>query len=254
MWGEAVYTSPGMKTESPWGIDHVVVLVHDLDAAIEKWRADGYTITPGGVHAGGQTHNALVCFADDSYVELIAFRDANKTNHRWGRYRNFPGVVDYAVAVDELPEFIRDIAQRGRLKYSDSQDGGRRRVDGVALQWRSSFPPEFAKGLPFLIEDVTPRDLRVPVGDNRVHANGATGIVELNIVVPDVEAAEREFALLFGGVVSADRSSRQFDAGHATLRIYQPTLDSDDCRLLFERGSGPTAFTVSLTDGVAVHR
>ena len=45
-------------------------------------------------------------------------------------------------------------------------DGARARPDGVQLQWRSaSLNP--AGQLPFIIEDVTPRGLRVPSGEFR---------------------------------------------------------------------------------------
>src|SRR5207249_370550 len=35
-------------------------------------RALGFTVVPGGVHAGGLTHNALIPFADGRYLELLA--------------------------------------------------------------------------------------------------------------------------------------------------------------------------------------
>jgi hypothetical protein len=52
------------------------------------------------------------------------------------------------------------------------REGGRIRPDGVQLKWRTLGlkPP-----LPFVIEDVTGRELRVPGGAAADHANGATG-------------------------------------------------------------------------------
>ena len=55
-------------------IDHVVILVEDLDAGIRQYRDMGFTVVPGGKHPRF-THNALVSFADGSYLELIAFWD-----------------------------------------------------------------------------------------------------------------------------------------------------------------------------------
>src|SRR4051794_8519489 len=46
-------------------IDHVVILVNDLAATVADYTALGFTVTPGGEHTGGATHNALVVFADD---------------------------------------------------------------------------------------------------------------------------------------------------------------------------------------------
>ena len=63
-------------------IDHIVILVTDLQTAIDDYRALGFTVTFGGEHADGNTHNALVPFADGSYFELIAFKH-EAPNHRW---------------------------------------------------------------------------------------------------------------------------------------------------------------------------
>ena len=54
------------------GIDHIVVVVPDLEDAITKYGELGFTVVRGGKHNIG-THNALIAFADGSYVELIAF-------------------------------------------------------------------------------------------------------------------------------------------------------------------------------------
>ena len=56
-------------------IDHIVILVHDLEAAVRDYTALGFTVVPGGEHADGRSRNALIAFADGSYLELIAFKD-----------------------------------------------------------------------------------------------------------------------------------------------------------------------------------
>jgi hypothetical protein len=57
-------------------------------------------------------------------------------------------------------------------------EGRRLRKDGIELRWRTT---EFDGGKsPFLIEDVTPRNLRVPDDiDTITHSNGVTGIAKL---------------------------------------------------------------------------
>jgi catechol 2,3-dioxygenase-like lactoylglutathione lyase family enzyme len=52
------------------GIDHVVVLVRDLEGASGDYRRLGFRVVPGGRHATG-THNALVGLADGTYLELL---------------------------------------------------------------------------------------------------------------------------------------------------------------------------------------
>ena len=71
-------------------LDHVVIRVNDLERVIADYTALGFTVQRGGTHADGVTHNALVGFADGSYLELIAFlqpaperRTAETTARRW---------------------------------------------------------------------------------------------------------------------------------------------------------------------------
>jgi hypothetical protein len=57
-------------------------------------------------------------------------------------------------------------------------EGRRLRPDGIELRWRTA---SLDGGMsPFLIEDITPRNLRVPDDIEAVtHANGVTGIARL---------------------------------------------------------------------------
>ena len=47
------------------GIDHLVIVVPELEAAIAGYRGLGFTVTPGGRHPIG-THNALIGLSDGS--------------------------------------------------------------------------------------------------------------------------------------------------------------------------------------------
>src|SRR5918998_5896519 len=76
-----------VERNTPVELDHFVIVVADLDRAIEDYAALGFTVTPGGVHADGRTHNALVPFADGTYLELIAFRaGVDAPDHHWWRF------------------------------------------------------------------------------------------------------------------------------------------------------------------------
>src|SRR4051794_39931343 len=68
----------------PAAIDHIVIAVSELDQAVADYQQIGLTVTPGGEHKGGATHNALVSFADGTYLELIAIKDPVKAaSHPW---------------------------------------------------------------------------------------------------------------------------------------------------------------------------
>lgn len=225
-------------------LDHIVILVEDLDAAQRQWRDAGFTVTPGGVHADGLTHNALICFADGSYIELLAFRAQPGTAHRWDRFRAFPGPIDYAIAVNDLPAFVQRLNSRG-LNYTEAIEGGRQRPDGTSIRWRTSWPLQSAEGLPFLIEDLTPRELRVPEGERRNHPNGAVGIADLTVAVNDPDCAARNLAALLGSATINADEPRAFAMGSAVLRVCPlPKYPA-----LTRRGPGPAAFAVALAGG-----
>ena len=86
---------------------------------------------------------------------------------------------------------VEEIRQRG-LDLPEPVENGRLRPDGQRLQWRQCFPQQVVgdNGLPFLIEDVTPRSLRVPHEPEQVtHRNGVIGIAGLTVLVSDFVAA-----------------------------------------------------------------
>ena len=66
------------------GIDHIVILVSELESAIADYTALGFSVVRGGDHPG-VTHNALVAFADGTYLELIAFKQPDEGHHWWQR-------------------------------------------------------------------------------------------------------------------------------------------------------------------------
>ncbi len=173
-------------------LDHVVLVARDLNSAIADHRRRGFTVTPGGEHADGTTHNALITFADGSYLELVAFRDLGRAlTHRWWKIAaDGGGLADFALLSDDI---TADSAALADLVKTPPKDGGRIRPDGVELKWRTAVlkPP-----LPFVIEDITARSLRVPGGATAQHANGATGIAMVAIGAVDIGDAEWRYATL----------------------------------------------------------
>src|SRR5579859_1115390 len=115
-------------------VDHIVILVADLEAAISDYRQLGFIVTLGGEHTDKATSNALVSFADGSYLELLAF-GLQTPSHRWWRHRVYgEGLIDMALAPDDLAKDISAIAARG-VTYSGPHAGGRQRPDGQKIGW-----------------------------------------------------------------------------------------------------------------------
>jgi hypothetical protein len=175
------------------GLDHVVLVVVDLAAAVAEHQERGFTVTLGGEHASGLSHNALVGFQDNSYLELIAFHDlaAAHGKHRWAPVaERGGGWADFALLSSDLGQ---DTAALGDLVARAPDDGGRLRPDGVALAWRAA---RLEKPLPFLIEDVTARDLRVPSGAAAKHANGLTRVEAIVLGATDAARLIERYAKL----------------------------------------------------------
>lgn len=223
-------------------IDHVVVLVPELDQARQHWAHAGFTVTPGGEHADGLTHNALVCFADGSYIELLAFMKTPPASHRWARFNHFWGPIDYVIATPDLDAALNDL--RGKdLPYGNATEGGRKRPDGVELRWRSAFPTDPAVALPFIIQDVTRRQLRVPDGDAMLHDNAATGIVQVRVDVPEVAAAGDAYDALFGEA-EVQPHSRTYRLQGSRVTLNAPAAGSAESNFIQQRGAGVVTVTI----------
>lgn len=191
----------------PLALDHIVILVNDLSAAIASYSSLGFQVRPGGTHADGSTHNALVGFADGSYLELIAFLKP-APGHRWWRFAQAgrQGFVDFALLPDSVGAVVAGAQGRG-LAYAGPQDGGRLRPDGERLQWQIGTPP--SPDLPFLCGDVTPRHLRVPEGAVRVHANGVQGVATVTLLVADLDTSLARYQALLGTDADTDGDGAQ---------------------------------------------
>ena len=177
------------------GIDHLVIVVNDLEGAAEDYRRLGFTVVPGGRHPVG-SHNSLITFADGSYLEIIAFyRQA--TDHRWwGPLEAGERLVDYCLRTDDLRGDTRKLRDGG-VEINDPVPWQRQRPDGYELKWLLSLARGSHRGVaPFLIEDVTPREERVPPAP--VHENGALGVNTLIVAVNETAGIARMYERALG--------------------------------------------------------
>jgi catechol 2,3-dioxygenase-like lactoylglutathione lyase family enzyme len=179
-------------------IDHLVIVVPELDAAISSYRGLGFTVTPGGRHPIG-THNARIGLADGSYLELIAFFEPN-AQHRWyRRLQQGGGLIDFCMQTDDLDSDVAAFRDAG-VQIADRRPLSRVRPDGYTVRWTLSIPEEYAGVAPFLIADETPREERVPRA--MTHANGATGIGTVTVAVEDATSVRRWYEDVPGTAVA----------------------------------------------------
>jgi len=175
------------------GIDHLVIVVSDLDTARKSYEALGFTVVAGGRHPIG-SHNALIAFEDGAYLELIAFFEPNPSHRWWKRLPQGGGLADFCMQTDDVGA-DREAFRRAGATLDDPRPLSRVRPDGYTLRWTLAIPREGHAGeVLFLIVDETPRDERVP--RLRSHRNGARGIDTLTVAVaanrfPEVRARYR---------------------------------------------------------------
>jgi catechol 2,3-dioxygenase-like lactoylglutathione lyase family enzyme len=230
------------------GIDHVVIAVRDLEAASADYRRLGFTVTPGGEHTGGATHNALISFADGAYFELIAFREPDREqDHKWwAKLARGEGSVDFALLSDDLATDAERLRAAG-VTVDGPTDGGRLRPDGERIAWRSITLAADDVPLPFAIEDVTARELRVPPGTATEHPIASPGVAGVVVLVPDLDRATRAYEALLAAPGEASdpriegvRRARRFRVGPHWIELAEPEADADGLRrFIDERGAAP---------------
>lgn len=231
-------------------IDHIIIGVRDLAQATADYTAAGFTVTPGGEHTGGATHNALISFADTSYLELIAYHDPETPREGdvwWQRLARGEGFLGFALRVEDAAAEADALRARG-IGVRGPLEGGRERPDGQHVAWRTILL-DAGDPLPFLIEDITPRPLRIPDGAATEHPLGVTGVLGLALVVDDLAASTAAFAALLGSAAEPV-TSREEGAGaawrftigpHAVELLAPAGPETAPGRALRLRGAAPFA-------------
>lgn len=248
-------------------LDHVVWIVHDLDAAADDATALGFTVLPGGVHGGYGSRNVLIPLADESYLELAAFAEppdpplpatprgtpraaaadtlraagAGRFAARWLSQAGLDeGLSDLAFAPDpDDPDETVDALRARGLDLADPVAMGRTRPDGTELRWRMIHPD--GGDLPFLVADDTPRDARVPAAP--AHPNGALGVAAVTLAVRDPAASAARWSRLLGsdpqlGTDPDGRPARIFELGGATFYLVGADADPALLERVAARGEG----------------
>lgn len=258
------------------GLDHIVILVRDLAQASADYAQLGFTVTPGGEHVGLGTHNALITFGDGAYFELIAFKEPDRPHDMrwWSRLVQGEGLIDYCLFGDGLEAEAAAIRSRGLVLHGPIEMS-RRRPDGQEITWRLvvTTEPIGQTVLPFMIEDTTPRSLRVPGDAASVHPLGVAGVEGLILATRDVAVSARALATCLGSEgrpVSASTESggkaQRWQVGSHWLEIVEPAGTDDpvaqhlnglgegpyEVRLRRAGGGAPARLDLALTHGARI--
>jgi hypothetical protein len=236
---------PAMLVAADIKIDHVTVAGRDLRKLQAGLQAIGIPTIYGGPHANGTTEMALTSFPDGSYLEAIAIRSgadpALVEKHEWARFLKEDAVV-CAWAIRGGPQSLG-------VPVGAPVHAGRRRPDGVQLEWETSDIGDGPRGrfFPFLIRDFTPREKRVyPQG--KPVSREFSGVVRVVIGVRELGAAITQYRKAFGLPDAIKQVDQDFGAqlaivGDAPVILAQPLHTGSWLDQLIERdGEGPCAF------------
>jgi hypothetical protein len=178
------------------GIDHVVVLVRDLDHARDAYQRMGFTPTPRGFHTLGSQNHCLMFGRD--YVELLA---VPKPHPAMQHYTDFlakgEGLGAIALGTDDAAGLHAGLAADGLaaeapLDFSRPVQGlGEARFRIVQL------PADASPGCRMFACQHYTREL-VWRPEYRAHANGAQEIAAVAVIAEDPSAAAASYAKLLG--------------------------------------------------------
>ena len=210
-------------------IDHIVISVNDVNAAIETYRGLGFNAFYGGKHASGQTHNGLVVFDDGSYLELIGLVDPNQTDegdfYDLIRADKSEGYSGFALISDNMEVDIARMQVAG-IQPSEVTSGGRTRTDGTVLKWKIASLDDGRN--PFIITDETPRILRVPAeGDNIVHPNTTQGVADIRLLVDDLDTAVQRYTAIVGSTPIRHNGNAVFALASGTITLAAPITEDE---------------------------
>lgn len=182
------------------GIDHVVLVVRDLDAARDTFARLGFTVSPRGHHTLG-SQNHCVMFGHD-YVELLVSPEG--APHPSRQY-----YTEFARAGDGLAGIALKSAD-AKGAYTEALWAGFQPADPVEFS-RPVELPEGRRDARFRVVQLKPGS--TPGGrlfvcehltrelvwrpEYQRHANGATGLAAVAIVCDDVARTANAYARLF---------------------------------------------------------
>jgi len=208
-----------------FAVDHAVInVLQQMDAAVPRFRALGFTVTERGHHSLGSI-NHLMMFGRD-YLELVGIEAAATTVRR--EIAEGPAGLNGLVFRTSDAQRLYDRLESAGIPVQPPVDFDRPVLFEGTTQ-RAAFttvriaPQYLAGGRVYFCEHKTPRLVWQPHWQR--HANAAVALAGFEIVVPAPAAEARRYAQLLG----CDTQPEHDDAMALTLggfRIVLRTLQS----------------------------
>lgn len=210
-------------------LDHVIVLVHDVDAATPTYaRLLGRTPSWRGEHPGQGSANALFRL-DNTYLELLAPSGPGALGAllRARLAAAGEGPLGFALTTPDADVCAAALRARG-LAASDPVPGvGRDEPSGAWRRWRHVLlPGDAARGvLVFAIEHLSPPELLPPAQPLGAPEAAVAGLDHVVVRSDAPEAAIAFYRDALGLRLALDRSFESFGARLLFFRVGGVTIE-----------------------------
>jgi catechol 2,3-dioxygenase-like lactoylglutathione lyase family enzyme len=184
------------------GVDHVFLLVNDLEKSAEQYRRFGFTLSPRGLHSKEKgTGNYTIMFPDDNFELLGIVSETDGNLHQReklaaqgeGLHAIACRIASASDAKKELTELGLKTGDVGAFSRPVELPGG---GEGVAAFETVSFADsEVPQGMVFMCQHKTHETVWLP--ELIKHANGANGLAAIIAISDQPEATAEGFARLF---------------------------------------------------------
>lgn len=183
------------------GLDHVIVLVRDLEAAAAAWGRLGFRTTPEALHSSAMgTANATIVFEDGTYVELLTVRDETPLSAGFvAHLREREGPFGIAFKTDDA-RAAADLFDAAGAAWGGAVDFARpvelpEGTQEAAFTIARLQPRATPGGSMFVCQHHTPEVVWRP--DYLAQPNAVTGLAEVIGVAADLEPLRAAYGGLF---------------------------------------------------------
>ncbi len=208
------------------GLDHIIIGVHDLEAATAIFSDKlGLVASGGGVHATGDTANRIIVIGN-TYLELIAVRTpAEAQQSMVNRLAKGEGYLNFVLTSNDIQADSAAMKQRG-VSIIGPKKGSLNAGDGRSRAWQRTDVerPDLTQHYPFLIQhDSAGEEKRkrlagwtTPPG----HPLGVSKVLSATLAVTDLAEATRRFEHIYG-LQASEPYGGEVDSWDATLVAFR---------------------------------
>ena len=240
-----------------FGLDHVVILCSDLDAAARTYARLGFTLAPLMHHPFG-TANRMVMFGQN-FLELVGVARPDALSgpgimiaERLAKHG--PGAYGLALVAQNIEADVTELRRRG-LELAAIGRGGRTvpLPDGTRGEARFSTamigtPPELDWLLLFLAQQHVPEVVWVPEWQR--HDNSARALRGLTMCVPEPARVAPFLRALFGAEAVRQDGARLIV--RTPLGVLEVTSGTSGIRAVSIEVDAPHGYMVSADDACGV--